>query len=845
LLYRLKSLKNLRRPYLDELVFFIESRPSLSFIANLFIIPSIFSKRLLTKYLRKQQTNNVSLTAGLSSLSKQQKPLNQIREIPSKPDVLLIVEASIAHCFRYRVQQKIEQLESLNLKVNWVAWNDEALASQELHFAHIIIFYRVPAFDGVIQLINKAQALNKVIIYDTDDLIFDEEIMKENTKLFSGLDKKEMENLITGARLYHQAISLCDYTIGSTPVLCEQLQKIKPSFLHRNVLDKEILDFIHFKQQAKLKRNFISIFYGSGTKTHNHDFELIKQPLLKILEKYSQVRLTIIGYLQLSDDFNPYLDRIDRMGLLSSEAYWQVLQYADINLAPLQAGIFADCKSEIKWMEAAIMKIPSIVSATQTYNEIIENGKTAFLASDEETWYQYLSDLINNPELRKQIAEQAYTYALEQYHPDKAATNLKGIFKSAISKTPKRYKECSSKKNVVFVNVCFPPDGLGGATAVVINQIEGILQKYGSEYTVSVFTIDFQNTLNHYQLREYIYHNIHVTAVSVPPGIDLDWRYHDQHIYELFLRYVQFNNADLIHFHSIQRLTASVMDVAVKLKLPHVVTLHDSWWLCDRQFMINHKKIDCEQHQVDPLVCAKCLDDDNNSILRRLSLAEKLKKADALLTVSNYQCQLYKENGFNSTIHKNGIILDSPPIKTEDSNTQKLKLAYVGGICTHKGYYFLKSIYEKLALLNCELTIIDFSLAEGESKQIKWGDNPVNTLAKIDFDKMPAFYRSMDVLIVPSMWRESFGLISREAAIQGAWIVAADAGGLAEDIIPGVNGNIFEKSNTKQLEDILKNINEQPEKFRNSGNKRKGTENIFSIEQNVDELVSIYRSLLT
>jgi len=42
----------------------------------------------------------------------------------------------------------------------------------------------------------------------------------------------------------------------------------------------------------------------------------------------------------------------------------------DINLSVLKPGVISDCKSEIKWLEAAMLGIPSIVSATQTHTEL-------------------------------------------------------------------------------------------------------------------------------------------------------------------------------------------------------------------------------------------------------------------------------------------------------------------------------------------------------------------------------------------------------------------------------------------------------------------------------------------
>jgi len=43
-------------------------------------------------------------------------------------------------------------------------------------------------------------------------------------------------------------------------------------------------------------RGVVSIFYGSGTKAHNSDFnELASSALASVLEKYRHVRLVIVG----------------------------------------------------------------------------------------------------------------------------------------------------------------------------------------------------------------------------------------------------------------------------------------------------------------------------------------------------------------------------------------------------------------------------------------------------------------------------------------------------------------------------------------------------------------------
>ncbi|UUS16126.1 glycosyltransferase [Stenotrophomonas sp. CD2] len=55
---------------------------------------------------------------------------------------------------------------------------------------------------------------------------------------------------------------------------------------------------------------------------------------------------------------------------------------------------------------------------------------------------------------------------------------------------------------------------------------------------------------------------------------------------------------------------------------------------------------------------------------------------------------------------------------------------------------------------------------------------------------MDSFFGSIDVLLFPTQWKESFGLSVREALIRDVWVIATDAGGVVEDIVDGENGDI-------------------------------------------------------
>ncbi|MBF2066009.1 MAG: glycosyltransferase [Calothrix sp. C42_A2020_038] len=801
-------------------------------------------KRIQQKLQVLLPKKNVIHTPSISSLDTHFHQIHLPRYIPEKPTVLLIVEETLPQCFRYRVQQKLEQLQSLKYQVSWVSWRHYKQAQSQLHFCHIAIFYRVPAFQEVIETIKYAKSLNKIVFFDIDDLIFNSDAYPEPYEKLAGqVSLDEYEGLVQGVKLYREALTLCDYAIASTPSLVKQMERVIGNgnvWCHRNAIDSILLQFM-YSQSAKITRDYISIFYGSGTKTHDADFSIAAPAIASIMAKYPNVRLTIVGYLTLPDSLTPYIDRVDRIGLLSNlEVYWEFLSQADINIAPLISNLFNDCKSEIKWLEAAVLGVPSVVTDTKTYLEL-QDGEDVLIARTQQEWFEQLDKLIADSQYRLHVAIQAKQKALRDYNPAVMAENFQTILNLAIGQAvlQQRAIVSPSKTKLLFVNVLYPPQALGGATGVVKNIIDTLKEKFDDCYDISVFTYDLHNP-NGYELCEYVQDSVHVTRLSLPPFPDIDWRYQDQRVYEIFSQYLKLTQPDLIHFHCIQRLTASVLEAAADLNIPAVVTVHDAWWICDHQFMLDRDGVERSFHQNDPLVVAQYADDLNKSLARRRYLAKQINCAKVLLAVSGFQAELYKLNGFPQIqVNRNGI--KSLPVLPR-TPSKRIRLGYAGGICVHKGYYFLKEAITTANLHNTEVTVIDLFVDSGLPRYETWGSTRVKFIPKLVPERMSEFYCQIDVLVAPSLWSESFGLITREATLAGVWVVASNKGGLAEDILPGVNGDLFSPDDINELVTILKRIEQAPELYQQQV--VSDTSKIRKIEDQVNELTTIYQSLV-
>ena len=339
-----------------------------------------------------------------TSVESNDQPTLTIR--PKKQDsvrVLMIAESTIPQCLHYRVKQKLEQFEACGFYIEFYDWSDIPMLQQALYRFDMVLFYRVPGYPAILSLIEHAKKLRKIVLYDIDDLIFDRQKLSDvfqNTT--EQLNDKDIQGILNGADLYRDAIKASHYGIASTPALQQQLSPLVKQghcFLLANGLDQTIESIalkpvIQNETESKEGEEKVRIFYGSGTKTHDEDFALVAEAISKVLSRFSNVELVLIGELTVPEALTAYSKQIQKLPLMDFESYLQCLQHSDISIAPLVEGTFADCKSEIKWLEAACFAVPSVVSKTSLYEDVINHEKTGYLASTSEEWLQHLTLLV-------------------------------------------------------------------------------------------------------------------------------------------------------------------------------------------------------------------------------------------------------------------------------------------------------------------------------------------------------------------------------------------------------------------------------------------------------------------
>ncbi len=755
--------------------------------------------------------------------------------------VAIVADVGLQQCRFYRVDQKVEQFRQAGIEVRVFDHASELdTYAGRVPFLDAVIFYRVPATPPVVEAIQQARRAGLPTFYEIDDPIFDETHYPDTFESYGGQISKDVyAGLVTGSALFRAAMSLCDYALASTPTLAEAMAPVVLSgkaFLHRNALGAaHALAMARANQPVRRARSGgpVRIFYGTATRAHNEDFASYAAPALARLLDEDDVELVLMGYLTLPECLLRHRHRVTCLEpVWDVEAYWAVLAEMDISIAVLKPGHVADCKSEIKWLEAAMLGIPSVVTGTATYRDVIEDGVTGLLADTPQDWFIALRSLIGNPELRRTIGEAARRRAVRSYDPAAMAANLTRIF-AAVSAAPAA--SCVKRQKILVVHVFYGPQSIGGATRVVANNVQDLARKYGDEFEIEVFC-SIPGATTSYVTSTYRQDGIKVTGITTADHPLLERRSKDPRIAAAFGEVVDRFCPDIIHIHCVQRLTASICDVASAKKIPYLVTVHDGWWISDSQFLIDDNAQADVYDYANPGGELQRLGADGFARMR--SLAAALSGAERILAVSEHFAGLYRGLGFERVQSvENGLpAFDMlPRVVSPDG---RVRLTYAGNTFNHKGYHLIKAALSRANLRNLHLTVVDHAMAVGTVRYARWGETDIRFQPRLPQERVGELYAATDVLLALSVWPESYGLVTREALAAGCWVVASDRGAIGQDVTAG-SGFVIDVSSYQPTLEVLQHINDNPQRYLGP---IETPPVLRPASAQADELAAIYRS---
>ena len=330
------------------------------------------------------------------------------------PSILFISgsPSGIGHVFR--VQHTVEALNFQGLKAHWCSFDDKNLVSY-LKTSRIVVLFRVKWNTTIETVFIFCQQYQVALIYDIDDLIFEPELMKP--EVFAYLDilpERKRVAWADDALLYQRALEHCNAAILSTEPLAKAAVKycskvfVLPNTL--NLAMEKMAGVAMARPKHSATDNRIRIGFASGTPTHHRDFALAATALTHILSARKDILLVIVGYLDISEfpGLCRFRDQIELRLRVPLDMLFSEIAGFDINLSPLEVGNpFCEAKSELRYIFASALGVPTVASPTVPLKNAVIHQETGLLAGDDREWETALTDLIDNPGLRKKMGETA------------------------------------------------------------------------------------------------------------------------------------------------------------------------------------------------------------------------------------------------------------------------------------------------------------------------------------------------------------------------------------------------------------------------------------------------------
>ncbi|HDR4725068.1 glycosyltransferase [Bacillus cereus group sp. Sample62] len=404
---------------------------------------------------------------------------------------------------------------------------------------------------------------------------------------------------------------------------------------------------------------------------------------------------------------------------------------------------------------------------------------------------------------------------------------------------------------ILHISLGLPPYRTGGLTKYSVD----LMHSQGQEHQVFLlypgkFTFSKRTAIK--KNKPYgsisVYELVNPLPIPLLNGINQPEHFMkeiDHKVYEEFLIELK---PEIIHVHTLMGIHKEFFETAKKLDIKIVFTTHDYFGLCPKVNLMDSKGNICNDFD-DGKSCIECnvnalslpmvhvMQSYPYRYLKDSSIVKSLRKIKKNQTKNNtvatrvereieeidvdlatyyielrdYYLTIFKLIDyfhFNSSIAKeqfekyldvNGKIV---PISHQDISDYRqerkvkqrgnevVRLGYLGPIDTYKGFYSLKNQLDSLkekGYTNWHLGVYGDFVNDPDTYNPKY----YTFYGRYNYNQLKDIFNEVDLLIIPSIWKETFGFIGLEAQSYGVPIMVSEYVGFKDLVQDGETGFIY------------------------------------------------------
>ncbi|MED2785260.1 glycosyltransferase [Bacillus thuringiensis] len=370
----------------------------------------------------------------------------------------------------------------------------------------------------------------------------------------------------------------------------------------------------------------------------------------------------------------------------------------------------------------------------------------------------------------------------------------------------------------------------------------------------------------------------------------------DRGIYEAYLKQI---NPDIIHVHTLMGIHKEFFEAAKDLSIKLVFTTHDYFGLCPKvnlmdaegniceDFNFGHNCLSCNVNALSfpmiyvmqsypyrylkdssivkslrefkkkqvkksigvPIISEDAIKLDDNLATQYVELRRYYLEIFKILDYFHFNSYVAKEQ-FESFLDVKGKVISISHKDISDyrqerlyekKNSSILRFGYLGPVDVYKGFYNLKDTLDflkKNGYENWHLSVYGGFINDPETY------NPKNYTfyGRYEYSQLKEMFNGIDLLIIPSIWKETFGFIGLEAQSYGVPIMVSENVGFKDLIEDGETGFIY-KTDGNDFANKLSLILDNPSVL------AKINENIlkmkfpFIMKKHTDEILNLYQEV--
>ena len=338
--------------------------------------------------------------------------------------------------FRYRAYNIAQSLAARpgGASASWFVKADFQHMSRVIDGCDVLVLCRNSLYDDkVARIAALARARRRPILFDTDDLVFDPGyahlLMDTLAQDFDREDRWDYWFAYTGR--VGATYRLCDGAIVTNEFLAEHARawsgkpvRVIPNYVNREQQDVSDQVWAAKDERAWARDGRTHLGYFSGSPSHNRDFGIAAAAIAGAMDRDPSLWLRVVGFLDIGPELARHAGRIEIIPLQDFVNLQREMGAVEVNLVPLQDNTFTNCKSELKWFEAAIVGSLTVASPTFTYRAVVEPGVNGWLAASHE-WDATLREVLRDVDVhRERVAPYAREQARERYGWDRQAATI-------------------------------------------------------------------------------------------------------------------------------------------------------------------------------------------------------------------------------------------------------------------------------------------------------------------------------------------------------------------------------------------------------------------------------------